>query len=94
VLQKNILRLLLLSTLFFVSAAMSPLPADDKDQVADLEKKLADLQKQLAELKKKDPATATAKKLLSIKDADSWRSIRAANFSGDGKWFAHRVGPN
>lgn len=92
--QKNILRLLLLSTVFFISAAMSPLPADDKDQVADLEKKLADLQKQLAELKKKDPATASAKKLLSIKDADSWRSIRAANFSGDGKWFAHRVGPN
>lgn len=92
-LRQSILRLLLLSTVFFVSAAMSPLPADDKDQIVDLEKKLADLQKQLAELKKQNPTPAAAKKALAIKDADTWRSIRTAILSNDGKWFAHRVGP-
>lgn len=92
--RRSLLRLLILSFVFFVSAAMSPVPADDKDQIADLEKKLAGLQNQLAELKKQNPsAVATAKKTLTLKDADSWRSIRTAVLSSDGRWFAHRVAP-
>ncbi|MFO0815832.1 MAG: prolyl oligopeptidase family serine peptidase [Gemmatales bacterium] len=74
--------------------AMLPVPADDKD-IQELEKKLADLQKQLAEMKKAGSSTAaTAKKPLTLKEADTWRSVRAAVLSNDGKWFAHRVGPN
>lgn len=91
-LRRYFVRLLLLSMVFFVTAAMSPIPADDKDQIADLEKKLAELQKKLDELKKNE-AVPTAKKPLTIKDADIWRSIRAAVISSDGKWFAHRVAP-
>jgi hypothetical protein len=92
VLRRYFVRLLLLSMVFFITAAMSPIPADDKDQIADLEKKLAELQKKLDELKKNE-AVPTAKKALTIKDADIWRSIRAAVLSSDGKWFAHRVAP-
>lgn len=84
--------MLLLAFVFFVSAAMSPIAADDKDEIANLEKKLAELQKQLADAKK-NTATPGAKKALTIKDADTWRSIRTAVLSNDGKWFAHRVSP-
>jgi dipeptidyl aminopeptidase/acylaminoacyl peptidase len=74
----------------FLLGMGSMLPADDKE-IADLEQKLADLQKKLAELKK---AESTPKKPLTLKDADTWRSVRAAVLSNDGKWFAHREGPN
>lgn len=95
VVKRTGVQLLLLSVVFLVSATWSPLPADDKEQIADLEKKLSDLQKQLAEMKKQQPAApANNKKPLTIKDADIWRSVRAAVLSPDGKWFAHRVGPN
>lgn len=92
--RRHLLRLMLIASVFCVAFTMTPISADDKEQVAELEKKLADLQKQLAELKKKEATPAAGKKTLSIKDVDSWRSIRAAILSSDGKWFAHREGPN
>lgn len=93
VVKRTGVQLLLLSVVFLVSATWSPLPADDKEQIADLEKKLSDLQKQLAEMKKQQPAApANNKKPLAIKDADTWRSVRAAVLSPDGKWFAPSCG--
>lgn len=78
----------------------------DRQQIAELEKQLAELQKRVADLKKtlpdapkpegpkpETPKTPTGKKALTIADADTWRSIRGASLSNDGKFFAHRVGP-
>ncbi len=64
---------------------------DRKAKIEAIEKQLAALQKQLDELKKSTPAAA-AKKPLTLAEADTWRSIRGASVSNDGKWFAHRVG--
>ena len=50
------------------------------------------MQKQLDELKKSS-AAPVAKKPLTLAEADTWRSVRGASLSNDGKWFAHRVGP-
>jgi dipeptidyl aminopeptidase/acylaminoacyl peptidase len=61
-------------------------------QIAEIEKQLADLQKQLAELKGKKAASPSAKKPLTFADAETWRAVRGAALSPDGKWFAHRVG--
>ncbi len=72
-------------------------PPKGRDQeIADIEKQLADLQKKLAELKSKGATTAAAstKKPLTLAEVDTWRAIRAAALSPDGKWFAHRVGSN
>ncbi|MBL8822584.1 MAG: prolyl oligopeptidase family serine peptidase [Planctomycetia bacterium] len=70
-----------------------PAWADDKKEIDELEKKIADLQKKLVDLKKEPAAEKSAKKKLSLEDADKWRSIRTAVLSNDGKWFAHRVTP-
>ena len=73
-------------------AAAADQPRDQ--QIADLEKQLADLQKQLDTLKGKGKSASptAAQKPLTFADADTWRSVRAAALSPDGKWFAHRVG--
>lgn len=66
---------------------------DDREkQIADLEKQIADLKGKLTDLKKGDPPAAAGKKALTLAEADTWRSIRGAGLSNDGKWFAHRVG--
>ena len=70
-------------------------PKNHDQQVADIEKQLADLQKKLDALKsKKTPPATGGKKPLTLADVDTWRSIRGVALSADGKWFAHRVGPN
>ena len=85
-------RRLLLPALLFVAVVSCPIRADDQQRIAEIEKKLAELEKRIAELKKQ-PSSVAAKKPLTLSDADSWRSIRGAVLSGDGKWFAHRVAP-
>lgn len=68
-----------------------------QQQATDLEKQIAELEKKLAALKAKDTTPAPAastKKPLTIAEVDTWRSIRGAMLSPDGKWFAHRVGPS
>ncbi|MBN9119715.1 MAG: S9 family peptidase [Planctomycetes bacterium] len=80
---------------FVVTLRADDPPKTPDQQAADIEKQIADLQKKLDELKAKKSAAATgAKKPLTLAEVDSWRSIRFAALSPDGKWFAHRVGPN
>jgi dipeptidyl aminopeptidase/acylaminoacyl peptidase len=98
-------RLALLGLLAAVAApavAQDPPKPKDQQQIAELEKQLADLQKRLADIKKAvptdapktdTPKTPAGKKPLAIADADTWRSVRGAALSNDGKFFAHRVGP-
>ena len=69
-------------------------PPTREQQIAEIQKQLADLEKRLADLKKGTPVAAGGKKPITLAEADTWRSIRGASLSPDGKWFAHRVGPN
>lgn len=59
----------------------------DDPAVADLEKQIAELKEQLAKLK------GSVKKPLTIAEAATWKSIRQAALSNDGRWFAYRIGP-
>lgn len=78
---------------FVVTLRADDPPKTPEQQAAEVEKQIADLQKKLDELKaKKSPAAPGAKKPLTLAEADTWRSIRFAALSPDGKWFAHRVG--
>src|SRR5262249_20369905 len=88
-----------LAVLVLAGGPVATLPAQDppkrrEQQIADIEKQLADLQKRLDELKGKSGTPAGTKKPLTFAEVDTWRSIRGAMLSPDGKWFAHRVGPN
>ena len=72
-------------------------PKTSAQEIADIEKQLADLQKKLDALKSKGAPTAATtapKKPLTLAEVDTWRAIRGAALSPDGKWFAHRVGTN
>lgn len=88
----------LVSGLGFTLRAEDPPKTGGPETAADIEKKIAELQKKLDELKAKKPPSAPApraadgKKALTLADVDTWRSIKAAALSPDGKWFAHRVG--
>ncbi len=95
----------LLAALVAPVVAQDPPKDKDRQQIADLEKQLAELQKRVADLKKAlppdtkptpptTPTTPPGKKPLTIAETDTWRSIRAAALSNDGKFFAHRVGPS
>lgn len=89
----------LLAALVAPVVAQDPPKDKDRQQIADLEKQLAELQKRLGELKKTlpvepaTPVTPAGKKPLAIADADTWRGVRGAVLSNDGKYFAHRVAP-
>src|SRR5262249_4086157 len=85
-------RLLLLASVITLPALATRGWADDKQDVAELEKKIAELQGKLAELKKSE-ATPSAKKALTLNESDTWKSIRGIVLSGDGKYLAHRVAP-
>jgi dipeptidyl aminopeptidase/acylaminoacyl peptidase len=81
-----------LTALLFAALIAAPASAEDV-KLDDLKKQMADLQKKIALLESGTPATPAGKKPLTIADADTWRMIRGAALSNDGKWFAHRVGP-
>jgi dipeptidyl aminopeptidase/acylaminoacyl peptidase len=69
-------------------------PKTREKEIADVEKQIAELQKKLDALKAKGTGTpGGTKKALTLAEADTWRSVRSAVLSPDGKWFAHRVGP-
>ncbi|HEX3149920.1 MAG TPA: prolyl oligopeptidase family serine peptidase [Gemmataceae bacterium] len=68
-------------------------PKSREQQIAELEKQLADVQKKLADARA-SAATVTAKKPLTLAEADTWQAVRGIAISPDGKWFGHRVGPN
>lgn len=72
--------------------ALAAPPDDRQKQIEEIEKQIAELSRKVAELKKGD-AKPAAKKPLTLADAETWRSIRGAVLSPDGRWFAHRVGP-
>jgi dipeptidyl aminopeptidase/acylaminoacyl peptidase len=83
----------LLPAILLVGVVAAPAPADDK-QLEDLKKEMAELQKKITLLEGKGATAAPAvKKPLTLADADTWRSVRGAVLSNDGKFFAHRVGP-
>lgn len=88
------LAVLLLLGGFAVALRAQDGPKTREQEAAELEKQIADLQKKLEELKSKKaaPAPASTKKALTLAEADTWRSVRSAGLSPDGKWFAHRVG--
>jgi dienelactone hydrolase len=93
-LHRGLAVLVLLGAVVATLRAQDP-PKSREQQIADLEKQLADLEKRLAELKSKGtPAATGAKKPLTLAEVDTWRAVRGAALSPDGKWFAHRVGPN
>ncbi len=84
------------------AVAQDPPKDKDRQQIAELEKQLADLQKRVADLKKAlppdapkpdTPKTPPGKKPLTVAETDTWRAIRGAVLSNDGKFFAHRVAP-
>ena len=66
--------------------------ADKAKRVAELEKQLAELKQKIEAIKTAPSATTAAKKTLSYADAETWKSIRGTALSGDGKWFACRIG--
>lgn len=74
-----------------VGAADPPAGAEKQNQIADLERQVEALKQKIADAKKQ--STSSAKKTLSLSDADIWRSVRGATLSNDGRWFAHWVGP-
>jgi acetyl esterase/lipase len=83
----------LLPAALLAALIATPVSGDDT-KLEELKKQMADLQKKIALLENGNAAaTVVAKKPLTITDADKWRSIRGAELSPDGKWFAHRVGP-
>jgi dipeptidyl aminopeptidase/acylaminoacyl peptidase len=84
---------LLVAGLVATTHAEDP-PKSREQSIQEVEKQIADLQKRLAELKAKGSSTTKgAKKPLTLAEVETWRSIRGAALSPDGKWFAHRVGP-
>ncbi len=87
--------LLLFGGLVAVVRAEDPTKTREQE-IADIQKKLADLQKKLDELnsKGKSAAATDGKKPLTLAEVETWRSVRGVGLSPDGKWFAHRVGPN
>ena len=69
----------------FVLTLRAEPPKTPDQQIENIEKQLADLQKKLDELNaKKPPATASAKKPLTLAEADTWRSVRSVALSPDG----------
>lgn len=77
---------------FAVALRAEDPPVKTREQeIADVQKQIEELKKRLDELSKK-PAAAGAKKPLTLAEVDTWRSVRGAALSPDGKWFAHRVG--
>ena len=75
----------------FITVLRAEDPSKTREQeIAEVEKQLADLNRRLDDLQgKKTPA---GKKPLTIAEAETWRSVRGAALSPDGKWFAHRAG--
>ncbi|CAN5293561.1 prolyl oligopeptidase family serine peptidase [soil metagenome] len=80
-------RPLLLAFAFVISL---PLFADEPPTPEQLEKQIAELQAKLAALK--GTPAPTAKKPLTIAEAETWKFARGTALSNDGKWFAYRVG--
>jgi acetyl esterase/lipase len=92
--RRGLAALVLFGALVATLRAEDPPKAGEKE-IADVEKQIADLQKKLDELKAKGTTTpAAAKKPLTLAEVETWRSIRLAALSPDGKWFAYRVGAN
>jgi acetyl esterase/lipase len=91
-----------LAALVLVIGLVASLRAEDppktrEQQIADIEKQLTELNKKLDALRAKQTAKAdlspsTGKKPLTLAEVDSWRAVRTAVLSPDGKWFAYRVG--
>jgi dipeptidyl aminopeptidase/acylaminoacyl peptidase len=77
---------------FVVALRADDPPKSREQEIADIEKQIAELQKKIDELKSKKGAAPAEKKPLTLAEADTWRSIRGAALSPDGKWFTHRVG--
>jgi dipeptidyl aminopeptidase/acylaminoacyl peptidase len=86
------IRLACAGLLLFGGFVMAAPPEDRQQQIETIEKQIEQLRGKLAELKKGESQPAT-KKTLGLADAKTWRSVRGVALSGDGKWFAHRVGP-
>ncbi|MBI1918902.1 MAG: prolyl oligopeptidase family serine peptidase [Planctomycetes bacterium] len=79
--------------LFLLGGVALAAPPDDRQkQIEEIEKQLAELRQKLAKLKQ-DEAKPAAKKPLTLAEAETWRAIRRDALSGDGKWFAYRIGP-
>ena len=93
--RRAVAALVLFGGLVAVARAQEP-PKNREQEIPDVQKQIAELQKKLDEMKKeKAPAAAgKPKKPLTLAEVDTWRGIRGAALSPDGKWFAHRVGPN
>src|SRR6266508_2610389 len=76
------------ASLFLLGGVALAAPPDDRQkQIEEIEKQLAELRQKLAQLKK-DELKPSAKKPLTLAEAETWRSVRGVVLSADGKWFA------